>query len=99
MTAQKLEPELLVNDAHGIYVIQQFVKKYLSYIVNRCELQEDIDIVFDGPEHEDFYDAWANLLDKVQLTNDKGEKFTIGNLGDRGDLWAIPEGYEYPDEF
>jgi hypothetical protein len=93
------EPELLINDAHGIYVMQSFCKAYLPYITNAQELKEDIDICIEGPDNEDYLDAWDNLLSNVKLTNDNGKNYTIGNLGESSDLWAIPENYEYPDEF
>ena len=94
------EPELLVNDAAGIYVIQEFCKRYAAYITNMDKVKEDFDICLDGPDNEFYCEAWADLIDNVEFTNDRGEKYTIGNLGEGGDLWAIPEGYEYPeDEF
>lgn len=93
------EPELLLNDAHGIYIPQLFCKTYSSYIINMAEVKEDFDICLDGPDNSEYWEAWENLIDNVQFTNDMGEKYTIGNLGESGDLWAIPDGYEYPDEF
>jgi len=92
-------PELLINDAHGIYVIQSFCKIYAAYITNMEEVKEDFNICLDGPDNEDYHDAWENLLNNVKFTNDNGENYTIGNLGESGDLWAIPENYEYTDDF
>jgi len=71
---------------------------YLPYIVNKDELKEDIDICLFGPDNEFYFEAWDNLLNNVKLTNDKGEMYTIGNLGEGGDLWAIPEGYDFENE-
>jgi hypothetical protein len=93
------EPELLVDDHHGIYVMQVFCKSYAAYITNMEEVKEDFQTCLNGPDDEFYHDAWSNLLDNVKFTNDRGEKYTIGNLGESGDLWAIPDGYEYPDEF
>jgi hypothetical protein len=93
-----LEPELLVSDAHGIYVIQSFCKAYQSYITNMDEVKEDFAICLEGPEHPEYLEAWQMLEQNVKLTNDKAESFTIGYLGESGDLWAIPEGYEYPED-
>lgn len=98
-TVTNKEPELLVNDAHGIYIAQLFCKQYLPYITNAEELKEDIDICIDGPDNEYYWEAWDTLLNRIELTNDNKEKFSIGNLYESGDLWAIPEGYEYPEEF
>lgn len=92
------EPELLVDDHNGIYVIQVFCKAYSKYITNMEEVKEDFEICLQGPDHEFYCEAWDNLLNKVEFTNDYGEKYTIGNLGESGDLWAIPEGYEYLED-
>lgn len=94
-----LQPELLVNDAHGIYIGQLFCKWYGHLISNKEQLKEDIDICLIGPDDENYLDAWINVTDNAELINDKGEKFTVGNLGESSDLWAIPDNYEYPDEF
>ena len=91
------EPELLVNDAHGIYIGKLFCEWYGHLITNKAALQEDIDICLQGPDNEDYIEAWVTVIDNAELTNDKGEKFTVGNLGESGDLWAIPENYEYPE--
>jgi len=92
------EPELLVNDAHGIYVIQSFCKTYEKYITNMDEVKEDFDICLEGPDNEEYLEAWQMLEQNVKLTNESGQMFTIGNLGESGDLWAIPENYEYPED-
>jgi hypothetical protein len=92
------EPELLVNDAHGIYVMQSFCKAYEKYITNMDEVKEDFDICLEGPDNEEYLEAWQMLEQNVKLTNDAGQMFTIGNLGESGDLWAIPENYQYPED-
>mgnify|MGYP003404419484 FL=1 len=92
------EPELLVNDSHGIYVMQSFCKAYAAYITNMDEVKEDFDICLEGPDNEFYYDSWDSLLNNVKFTNDAGEPYYIGNLGEGGDLWAIPEGYEYTED-
>jgi len=97
-TTQQTEPQLLIDDHHGIYVIQSFCKAYEAYITNMDEVREDFAICLQGPDHEDYLDAWADLVDNVKITDDNGGKFYVGNLGESGDLWAIPEGYEYPED-
>lgn len=97
-TTTTKEPELLVNDSHGIYVMQSFCKAYANYIANMDEVKEDFDICLEGPDNEEYLEAWQMLEQNVRLTNDKGEMCTIGYLGEGGDLWAIPEGYEYPED-
>lgn len=98
-TATKKEPELLVNDHHGIYVMQTFCQLYAPYITNMEEVKEDFETCLKGPDDEFYHESWENLLNNVEFTNDNKEKYTIGNLGEGGDLWAIPEGYEFPEDF
>ncbi len=93
------EPELLLNDAHGIYIPQLFCQTYLAYVLNADELKEDIAICLDGPDNEQYFDAWDTIEQNCKFTNDRNEPYTIGYLYESGDLWAIPEGYEYPEEY
>jgi phage terminase small subunit len=95
---QTKEPELLVSDHHGIYIAQMFCKAYSAYITNMAEVKEDFDTCLDGPDNEFYWESWENLINNVQFTNDKGEKYTIGNIGESGDLWAIPDGYEWTED-
>lgn len=92
------EPELLVDDHHGIYIAQIFCQTYRAYITNMEEVEEDFNICLSGPDNADYWEAWDSLINNVNFTNDKGEKYTIGNLFESGDLWAIPEGYEWPED-
>ena len=92
------EPELLVDDHNGIYIAQVFCQTFAAYITNMDEVKEDFDICLLGPDNEHYFDAWAGLMDNVEFTNDKGEKYSVGNLGEGGDLWAIPEGYDFENE-
>lgn len=94
---QQQEPELLLNDAHGIYIGQLFCQQYGHLIINKYKLQEDIDICLTGPDNEDYIESWVNVMDSAEIVNDKGEKFTVGNLGESGDLWAIPENFDYSE--
>jgi tRNA isopentenyl-2-thiomethyl-A-37 hydroxylase MiaE len=98
-TIKTLEPELLVDSHHGIYIAQSFCQRYAAYITNMDKVKADFDICLLGPDNDEYWDAWADLMDNVEFTNDHGEKFTVGNLGEEGDLWAIPEGYEFPEDY
>jgi hypothetical protein len=99
MKAAINEPQLLVSDAQGIYIAQIFCQQYRQCITNADQLKEDIDICLVGPDHEFYWDAWENIIDNAELLDDNKEKMSIGNLGDSGDLWAIPENYEYPEDY
>jgi len=97
-TAKIMEPELLVDSHHGIYVMQSFCQRYAPYIKNMDEVKDDFEICLSGPDHDEYLEAWQMMEQNVILTNDKGDIFSIGYLSDEGDLWAIPEGYEYPED-
>jgi hypothetical protein len=98
MNTTTKNPELLVDSHHGIYTAQLFCKWYAPYITNMEEVKEDFDICILGPDNEFYWESWENLINNIEFTNDKGEKFTIGNLGEECDLWAIPEGYDFEEE-
>jgi len=93
------QPELLVDSHHGIYIAQIFCQRYAAYITNMDKVKEEFDICLVGPDHEEYFDALADLMDNVEFTNDNKEAYTVGNIGEEGDLWAIPEGYEFEDEY
>jgi len=89
--------QLLVSDRHGIYIPQFFCQNYLNYIVNKDELEEQINDCLEGPDNEFYFESWDDITQQVKLKDDNGDPMTIGYLGESGDLWAIPEGYEYPE--
>ena len=53
-TTKTQEPELLVDDHHGIYVAQSFCQRYADYITNMDKVKADFDICIIGPDHEDY---------------------------------------------
>ena len=92
------EPELIIADSWGIYIPQRFCEGFSSYITNMDEIKEDVEICLKGPDEEDYWEAWDNIVDNAKLTNDRGENLTIGYLPESSDLWAIPEDYEFPED-
>lgn len=98
MTTVKQEPELLIDANRGIYIPQLFCKAYGKYITNMEEIKDSFADCLEGPDNEEYWDSWEWVLNTVKLTNDRGEKLIIGNLGDNGDLWAIPENYEFNND-
>lgn len=94
------EPELLVNDAHSIYIPQLFVKAYRNYIVDADKIAEELNILENGPDSEDYWETLDDLLmNGLKITNDFGQVFHVDYLPESSDLWAIPEGYEYSESF
>jgi len=97
MNENKKEPELLVLDSHGIYIPKLFCQAYRTYITNMDKVKDEFDICAQGPDHDEYWEAWDDLMRDVELTNDEGIKMTIGYLPECSDLWAFPEGYEFEE--
>jgi hypothetical protein len=85
--ADKLE--LLIDGHHGIYIPKLFADYYPQFLTD-TQKQE-----LSSPDNEEYWDCWAEVLDNLVMTNDKGEKFIL--IQEDGDLWAMPENMEYPE--
>ncbi len=82
--------ELLIDGNRGIYIPQLFAKAALSgefILRNKQQLQEELSILANGPEEEEYWEAWEEVLDTAILL-DGGQQYT---LYQEGDLWAVPE--------
>ena len=93
----KKEIELLLDSNRGIYIPQQFAKHYgpSLYKNNKGmgkELRDDIGALLDGPDNDDYWDAWDSLLNREYIGED-GTKFT---LYQDDDLWLVPDGVTFP---
>lgn len=75
---------LLLSDARGQYIPRDFVT---DFDLTKWEgiSQEDAEIRAD-PEHEWYWDAWANILDTATFTDQDGREFILYH---GGDLWAL----------
>jgi hypothetical protein len=76
--------QLLVTDNDGIYVPQRFIEKFDMSLWNNID-KEDIDTIKAGPDQEEYWYAWENILDMASYT-------TQGNtwrLHQDGDLFAV----------
>ena len=96
MAHNSKEPILLIDSHHGIYLPKVFCEVYANLVEQ--EQSENLDICLAGPDHEDYWDAWEDILDTTHFT-EEGVKYSIGSIGEENDLWAIPEGYEYDESF
>jgi len=98
---QKLEPELLVDSAHGIYIPQSFCQRYgiecnfknwddVKDIVKKLAHNKSIDDEF-------YYDDWDELMNKAILISHRIGDYYLSYLNDC-DLWAVPMDYVH-DEY
>lgn len=80
------ERNLYARSARGIYIPQHFAES-----VNRemCDAPDsDLDELLKGPETENYWDVWADVLDNTILTDSDGSQW---RLEQDGDLWLVPE--------
>lgn len=91
-TAQ--EPNLILLDSWGIYIPQMFCSDIDEQWAEQANVQmQDVRICQQGPDHELYWDAWNNILDNTEVTRDG----VTWRLHQDGDLWEVPDGYEWPD--
>jgi len=80
--------QLLISDASGIYIPQEFAR---SYVVQEASLDGDMEICAAGPDEEYYWESWENILNHGTIMGTSGKAWT---LMQDGDLWAIVEGAE-----
>ena len=88
--------EMLIDSHHGVYIPQIFAQYFEEQV--RKHDPEIADILLSGPDHEDYWESWAQLIDYSDfvLINDKGERYTVTQ---NEDVWAYPEDMEIPENF
>ena len=97
MASTTLEPALVLSDTHGIYIPQiwcEDIDKNAAeqYGINLWSLEQ----CQAGPDAEHYWDAWNDILDSVAVTDENGVTW---RLYQNGDLWEVPDGFEWPEEF
>jgi hypothetical protein len=86
------EPICIVDSAHGMYIPQVFLEstkdnpRWLMGIND-----EEREAIEAGPDHPDYWESWAQLIDMAYYTDEDGTKYT---LYENTDLFAIPEGFD-----
>lgn len=87
---------LLIDENRGIYIPQHFVKKFNLEDWNLTDSDDDIQVLKKGPEHEFYWEAWENVLDKATYFDDDTQ-FEY-KLHQDGSLYAVCwEAAEYDD--
>ena len=94
--ATKEEPILLISDGFGCYIPQMWAEGFTPeeaakfnipwWCIEQCQA---------GPDSEHYWDAWNGVLDNATLTDDRGQ---VWYLHQDGDLWQVPEGWEWPED-
>ena len=99
MKTNKLEPELLVSDAQGIYIPKTFADVFgiPENFQNWDAIKEDIEFLQkeNSPEHIEYWDTWDELIDNAILQANGTTYYLYQN----GDLWSVPSTYENNEFF
>jgi hypothetical protein len=79
--------ELFCDGASGIYIPQRFAQEVTRKFVTGVS-EEDYAVLEAGPDHEHYWDAWADVTDNAQINHPElGECY----LYQDGDLWVVPK--------
>lgn len=92
--------ELLFAGASGVYIPQRFASEVIREYVHGVS-SEDWAILEAGPEHDHYWDTWADVLDSAELwvpVQFTENTVKVHHLYQDGDLWIIPEDAEWPEE-
>lgn len=83
--------ECLIDGHHGIYVPQVFAESYNPETWTGVMFRE---ILKQGPDHKDYWDAWDYTLNEAVHTDENGQKWTLYH-GESGDLFIVHESHEW----
>jgi sarcosine oxidase gamma subunit len=88
--------KLWLSDARGQYIPQAFAKSFDDRAKRVTGVSaEDWAILDAGPEHESYWDAWAQVEQDARITDVDGTVFTIWQ---DGDCWLVPQGMQWDDD-
>ena len=76
--------QLLLSDAHGVYIPKLFLESFLSFKVWGL-LKSDFKALR-NPENESYWEVWEFVLNAAKHTDSEGN---VWQLWQDGDLWAI----------
>ena len=78
--------ELLLNDARGVYIPQNFVEGFKLESFGLDPESWEVQTCLAGPDTEGYWDAWESILNRAEFRNEDGN---VWELYQDGDLWAI----------
>ena len=71
--------EIYADSARGIYIPQHFAESHGENWTGFDN--EDIAVLMDGPENEEYWDTWGHVLDNAEVTF-RGYTWTLYQDGD-----------------
>ena len=87
---KKPEPRLWLSDSLGQYIPYTFTTTLDRARVAEVD-DEDWAILEAGPDHEQYWDAWAEVERKALITLDDG----VYTVLQSSDVWLIPVGMRW----
>lgn len=89
--------QLLISDSQGIYVPQVWASGMDKADALSSKVDwGDVKICQSGPDNEAYWEAWQAILDSAEIADPDGSVWT---LYQNGDLWAIRQGVELPEDW
>jgi hypothetical protein len=96
LTMKSQMPVLAISDCHGRYIPQLWCADLdQDQAVAIGANWTDVETCMYGPDHEWYWEAWEAILDDVSMTDENGTKWI---LYQDGDLWEVPEGFDFDRE-
>lgn len=87
---------MLIDCCNGQYIAQIFAK-----LTSGAEWQgitkEDLAILLEGPDNENYCEAWDTVEQNAFIIDAKGIKWTLYINPDSGDLFAINDKFTFED--
>ena len=88
--------ELLLSDSHGIYIPKLWADELSEEEAESFSVSwEDVLLCQSGPDEENYWEAWQEILDSAQWEEDGVE----WRLHQSGDLWRVRVDAELPEGF
>lgn len=85
------QPILLLNGSRGIYLPQAFAEQCSNW---QGVTPHQFDTLSQGPTNDAYWETWNTVHDAAFLVHD-GTHYTLRTSEDYGDLWAVPDGYDW----
>lgn len=92
------KPEMLLwlSDARGVFIPRDFANSFSDRSKSVSGVtDEGWAILESGPDHEQYWDAWCEIMDCATITDEEGVKYHIWQ---EGDCWLVPDGMQWDEE-
>lgn len=84
-----VERELLIDENRGIYIPQEFSKRFDPNEWQLGNEKEALDILKAGPDHTDYWEAWDEILATATFVEKRNGQQLVWALEQEGSLFAV----------